>query len=98
MGFVEPVELSRDLLSAGRVKSIGGLPKHDWRCRFPDCRQGAVPQFLRCSPGVRARGKGYFSANGGVVIARKQREHSPKRMADDGDAFGIYIRRGLQER
>ena len=49
-------------------------------------------------PGVRARGKGDFSANGAVVITRKQREHSAKRMADDGDAFGIYVRRSLQKR
>ena len=31
------------------------------------------------------------------MIAGKQREHPAKRMADDGDAFGINMRCGLQE-
>jgi hypothetical protein len=91
MGSVEPVEFCRGVLSRCRVEIIGRIQKHDGRCRVPDCREGAVAQFLRCLPGIRACGKGYFSANGAVVIARKQREHPAKRMAGDGDAFGIYL-------
>ena len=98
MGFVEPVEFRRDVLSGCRVEVIGRIHKHDGSCRVRHCRQGAVPQFLRPSPGVRARGKGDFSANGAIVIARKQRKHPAERMAHDGDAPGIYIRRSLQER
>src|SRR5438477_12526426 len=98
MGFVEPVEFRTDVLSRFRVVVIGRIHKHDRRYRFPDRRQGAVSQFLRSSPGVGARGKGYLSANVAIVIARKQRQHPAKRMADDGETFGIYIWRALQER